>query len=244
MRTIRKLFVSGAGVVTGLVGALVLSQGSPAGKASAATPSTPACTARIDLERSVVIDELQARSNRLAALSGVVSSSTTLTSSDRAALQAILVRDQQGMSSLETQASSASTCAQLSQIAHAMVYDYRVYVLASPQVRMVVAADDLAWAASRLAAIEPQAQAAVNSYPASGGHASALRQLLSDLESRVSSAQQSLGGVPPEVLALQPSGYPGNSSTLRQAASALRAAGADLKQAAHDLSLVIRDLGR
>jgi hypothetical protein len=117
-----------------------------------------------------------------------------------------------------------------------------VYVLVTPQVHLTIAADRVAYIATLFSPVEAKLQAAIDKAKAHGKNVAAAQAADDDLKAKVTAASAAVSGVPAEVLALTPAGYPGNRTTLEAARSSLQTARADLAAARADVTKVVGDL--
>ena len=121
-----------------------------------------------------------------------------------------------------------------------IVTDYRVYALFEPQIHLVIAGDRVAVLVPKLQSAATKIQTAINNSKASADIKAQATAKLDDITSKIAAAQQAIGGLPAQVLALTPSGYPGNESTLKAARASLQTAVADLEGLRGDLKAIIQ----
>ncbi len=208
------------------------------------------CKANFATHRNQVELALSDRVTRLQALQSRVSGVQHLKSSDVSALSGDLSAQLSGIEELQTKAHSDTTCLQLFEDAKSMIVDYRVYVVMTPQVDIVIAADTEAYVEQVLQGLEPKIQRALSicqstSATVGGLNCTAAENAFSQLKAHVSTAAQvtSTGGngesISSAVLAAKPSGYPANRSIGTTAFSATRQAQADLLAARADLETLV-----
>jgi len=242
-----------AGIMAGLVAVAptaAFADSSTTTTAGNTTPTTqasnPLCTpATFSQAQQRVETALSARVTRLNALLGAVDNTANkLTDADRQALQNdISTVELPGIQALEPQAQQATTCPQLRSVARAMVFNFRVYVVMTPQVHLTIVADTESAIETTVAGLEPTIQAAIQNAQEHGKNVSGAEAAFADLQSKVSAAQSSTSGVAAQVLAQTPQGYPVNwpvfltaRTNLTNARTDLHAAYADAQQIKKDLS--------
>ena len=227
------------------VAALVLGTGLAAGLAPApafavtTTPATtaikscqPASLAAIKAHSAAAVAH---RDSTLDLLSAKLAARPAVTSSHRAVLTALYASDKAGLDAVNAKVQGDSTCKVAHADAQAIVADYRVYLLVVPQSGLTLAADAGSSGASALAGAEPALHKAIALMPA-GPSKDQAQALYADLADQVSAAQSNFAGVGDTVLALTPSGYPGNAGTLATQTAKVTAGGSALGKAVSDAS--------
>jgi len=226
--SVRRVMVA---VVAG-VGAASLALG---GAAAAAVPRTlgngdvvaPFIAAGTPLPAAITSLEsaLMTRMTALVTLQSDVAGSKSLTTADRTALDTVLATATTGITTLLSKVPADAKLAAVRADAAAMVLDYHVLSLVTPQVTVVIAADhDLA----RLSALDAQAPAiAAAIAAASQAHESVLRErtLQASFLSHLHTLSVLVSGLPASMLALGPSSIPGSLATLAAASRATVRAG-------------------
>ncbi len=175
--------------------------------------SSPRCTPTTFAPAQQVVEAaLAGRVTKLNTLSAAANNAANhLTTGDRQTLQNdITTVELPGIEALQTQAQSATTCAGLRAVAHSMVYNYRVYVVMTPQTRLTVVIDDETYIEGVLVNLEPQIATAISNAQAAGKDVTAAQAAFNDLKSQVSSAQGATNGESAQILAQTPTGFPGN----------------------------------
>ncbi|MGC8461389.1 MAG: hypothetical protein ACP5OR_06065 [Candidatus Dormibacteria bacterium] len=186
---------------------------------------------------------ITARENLLSTLNLRVSSSTTLTGSDRSALDAIINHAESGMTSLMTQTQQATTDATLKTLANEMVVDYRVYVVVAPQVDLTIINDHEVSVSNRLANLEPAIQNLIALEQQRGKNVDNADATFADYKTNVSNAQEQIGQVSTATLLGEtPQSYPGSSTVFQAARTNLENARTDFSNARNDLQTLIADL--
>ncbi len=210
--------------------------------ASAAPGTSPTCSpAALNAARTNALAALTPRVKRLHDLSAAVGASTGLTSADRSTLTTDIGNDLAGITALQQKIPSDTSCAEVAADAHAMVVDYRVFVVMSPQVHLTIAADTETSVAAALAALEPKITARITAAKQSGVTVRAAQTTYSDFQTQVATATQSSTGVAGKVLALTPASYPGSRTTLENARASLSTGRVALVRAHGDLRTLKAD---
>lgn len=169
----------------------------------------------------------------IAVLSGRIAVRPHVTPAHRNTLVGRFGSDGSGLDGVNQSVQAATTCAAAHAEATHVVTDFRVYLLLVPQTHLTVAADTGAYGASRLAAAEPKAAAAIALLPA-GEKRTAAQAAYDDLVAQVRAAQSDFGGVGDTVLALAPAQYPGFTTSLDSARAHVGAGVAALGKAVAD----------
>jgi len=268
-RTVKSRAVAGvlaAGVVAGIVvtasgpasaapsrnGSTAIAAASPTVATAATTgptgmtlPSRPVCTPAVFGQAQQRVEaNLAARLSQLDALQRAVGDSANhLTSGDRQTLQNdITTVELPGIEALQPQVQEATTCAQLLRDAHSMVFDYRVFVVMTPQTHLTIVADDETYVEGQLVSLEPAIARAIQNAQAQGKNVTAAQAAFTDLKGQVSAAQGATGGRAVQVLAQTPSGYPGNWPVFLTTRTDLVNARNDLHSAYTDARQIRADL--
>jgi len=218
---------------TGLIAALAPTQAFAATTTAATTatkPCQPAALAAIKAHSAAAVAH---RESTLDTLSTKLAARPAVTSGHRAVLTALYASDKAGLATVNAQVQSDATCKTAHADAQAIVAEYRVYLLVVPQSGLTLAADAGTSGASALAAAEPALHKAIAVVPA-GTSKDQAQALYADLVDQVAAAQTNFAGVGDTVLALTPSGYPGNAGTLAAETAKVTAAGKALGQAVSD----------
>ena len=218
---------------------------------SAATPtpttpvSNPRCTpADFTAAQRLVESDLTGRVAQLTALSGAAGNTANrLSSGDRQTLSTdITTVELPGIQTLQTQVQSVTTCAGLRAVARAMVFDYRVYVVMTPQTHLTIVMDDESYIEGVFTNLEPQIATAVQNAQNAGKDVTAAQAAFIDLEHQVSTAQGATSGQAAQILAQTPAGYPGNWQVFLAARTNAANARADLHAAYADARRIRTDL--
>ena len=147
-----------------------------------------------------------------------------------------------GIQGLIPQVQAATTCAEVGQAAHTMVWSYRVYLVMTPQTHLTIAADQETSLEATFVSLEPTLATAIQSAAATGQNVAAAQASYGDLVSKVTAAQSETNGVSATVLAQTPAGSPGNWGVFTTARGSLTAAAGDLESAHTDALAIESDL--
>ncbi len=210
--------------------------------ASAAPGTSPTCSpAALNAARTNALAALTRRVKRLHDLSAAVGASTGLTTADRSTLTTDIGNDLGGITALQQKVPSDTTCADVAADAQAMVVDYRVFVVMSPQAHLTIAADTETSVAGALTALEPKIAARITAAQQAGVTVHAAQTTYSDFQTQVATATQSSTGLAGTLLALTPASYPGSRPTLENARASLSTGRVALVRARGDLRTLKAD---
>jgi hypothetical protein len=221
------------------------SSATPGSNTATSQPSSPLCTPALFTQAQQRVEaDLTARVTQLNALSSAVNSTTNhLTSGDRQTLQNdITTVELPGIQALQTKVPQDTTCPELRSDAHKMVFDYRVYVVMTPQTHLTIVLDDEAYVEGVFTNLEPKIATAIQKAQAAGKNVTAAQAAFTDLENQVSTALGATNGQAAVVLAQTPSGYPGNWQVFTAARTNATNAHRDLHTAYTDLEQIRSDL--
>jgi hypothetical protein len=215
------------------------------GAVTASPPSDPTCSpATLHAVQQVVGSELSGRVTQLNTLLGDVDNqSNQLTASDRATLQNDISNvELPGITALQPQVQQARTCLQVKSLAHTMVFDYRVYLVMTPQTGLTIAADNEVGIENAFVALEPGIAAAIQAAQARGENVAAAQAADNDLVGQVTAASTATSGLSAQLLAQMPQGSPGNWPVFVAAGQSTARAGQDLHTAYTDAQQIKTDL--
>jgi hypothetical protein len=123
-----------------------------------------------------------------------------------------------------------------------MVYNYRVYVVMTPQTHLTIVLDDEAFVEGVFVNLEPQIATAIQNAQANGKDVTPAQAAFADLKSQVTSAQGATNGQAAQVLAQTPQGFPGNWPVFLTARTNAVNARRDLRSAYADAQRIKADL--
>jgi hypothetical protein len=182
---------------------------------------------------------LSGRVSQLHALTGAVAGGTALSASDAATLSTDLANELSGITALEQKVPTDTTCADAIADAHAMVSDYRVYVVMTPQVHLTITADSETALGGRITGLEPQITAAIAAAGNAGKNVTAANRALAGLESQVGAAEHASSPIPSQVLGFTPASYPGCWPAFKADVGSLHTGRAALRRADSDLHVIV-----
>ncbi len=244
--------VAAAGAAVGIVvmvpGAAFAAPGSDATVAattSTTQASNPRCTPALFSQAQQLVEaDLSGRVAQLNALSSAADNTANhLTTGDRQTLQNdITTVELPGIQALQTQVQSVTTCPGLRAVAHSMVYNYRVYVVMTPQTHLTIVTDDETYIEGVFVNLEPQIATAIQNAQAAGKDVTAAQTAFTDLKSQVSTAQSETNGQAAQILAQTPTGFPGNWQVFLSARTNATNAHTDLGAAYTDAQHIRTDL--
>lgn len=205
------------GIAAAALCGLLLAPGAGAG-AQTSTTVQRVGAARAFAAKTRAVAAIDLRLHWLDTLTTQIGAASRLTADHRNALLGKVSADRTGLTNLRSQIEADDDGATFRQHAQQIVTDYRVYLLLTPQVHLTMIADAEEEADAHLSI-------AADKLAAAGKDVTAVRN-------DVSAAKAKIDPVVAQVLALAPSGYPGNRSTLTAARDALRSAAAEIKAGA------------
>ena len=159
-----------------------------------------------------------------------------LSSSDKSSLLATANSDISGLQALDATIQADTTVQQARSDCQKIVNDYRVFALFAPQLHLTVTTDRLSAAVTKIQGTTAKLTTLVGKISDPAQQATA-QAALADLNSKLAAAQSSLSGLS-GVLSLNPSGYPGNKSSLQTMRSSLEAIRQDLKAVRTDVQTI------
>ncbi len=218
---------------------------SAGGTTTTTQASNPFCTPGLFSQAQQAVEAaLAGRVTQLNALSTAANNSANhLTTGDRQTLvHDITTVELPGIQTLQTQVQQVSTCKALRAVAHSMVYNYRVYVVMTPQTHLTIVTDDETYIEGVFTNLEPTITTAIQNAQNSGKDVTAAQAAFTDLKSQVSAAQTETTGQSALLLAQTPPGYPGNWQVFLGARTNLTNAHTDLHAAYADAEKIRTDL--
>jgi hypothetical protein len=184
--------------------------------------------------------QLTSRVTQLQALQSEVGESTTLSGPDRSTLTTDLANELTGIQALQSKVAADTTCAVVRADRRAMVVNYRVFVVMTPQVHLSLSADTASYVISQFnGTIEPQLVAAINSAQSAGKNVTLAREEDSELVAQVNDALSSVTSVN-SVLSFTPASYPSCWSTFVSDRTTLHTADLSLRHADRLLHQIVR----
>lgn len=209
-----------------------------------ATPAQAAAEDKLVTAKRLTTVRIDGRLVALRALNLAVTNARAITDGHQKTLTDLIAADISGLTALRTKVAGETTAQAVRDDAKQMVNDYRVYMLVSPKVRLVIAADSAAAAADRLSGLATRLGGALDKAEAGGADTAAARAKLDDLLAKVSQAKAALTGPADAALAIQ-AGPDAQAiqNALKPVRDGVRAAREDLRVAVADAK-AIRDFLR
>jgi hypothetical protein len=216
----------------------------PAPVPAGPTPSSPRCDpSLVATVRQLVETELADRVTQLNTLTGRVNGAVTLAPTDETTLLGDLDHTElPGIEDLQTKVQGDATCPALRQDARSMVYDYRVYLVMTPQTDLVIANDAAIHAEGALSNLETTISGAIEQAKTKGTNVTSAQAALADYQTNVTAAQGLTSGQSATLLAQSPPDYPASGAVFSQARSDITDAAHDLRTARHDLNQIVNGL--
>lgn len=247
MRRQHAVGVALVGVLAGALGAPVAASASP--RLLGGPPGRPALHERVACSatsmmnvRNGLLAQLGGRTKQLTALAVLVERDPSLMAADRSTLATDLANESAGISALQASATTASTCTDVLDDWRAMVHNFRVFVVMTPQVTITIAADSESAVVASLEALQPRAAATIARADAAGQDISQAQGAYAAEISELNLAQETISGITGTVLGFTPASYPGCWPTFLSEQQLLQAGDADLHAAAADLRQVLTSL--
>jgi len=213
-----------------------------AATAGAATTSTTATTRDLTAVRHRCESKIDVRLVELTKLDGRVAIAKNLTDGHRQAMTDINSHARAGLTDLRAKIDQDDDPAVLKQDCQSIVVDYRIFALRAPQEKLVIASDAETSAVTKLEALEPTLQSAIDKAKAQGEDVTGAQQAFDDLKAKVADAAQQDDKVSDTVLGYTPADYDANHDVLVPARTAVKAVAGDLHAARRDAKAIADDL--
>jgi hypothetical protein len=217
-----------------------VSSPSPSAKVGGCTGSPAAILACIKSRSATAISD---RETALQQMTTDINDSADITSADKTTLLGQIQSDEVGLDNLNTTIQNDTTPQQAWLDAQTIVTGYRVYLLETPKVHLVIVADTEAAVESQFSSVMPALQTAINDSTASAANKAKAQAAYNDCSSQLAAAQSASSGIVSEVIDLLPSGYPANQPTLVSARQSAQTARQDLGTCRTDINTIRSALG-
>jgi hypothetical protein len=177
--------------------------------------------------------EVNRRLTTLTDLSGKITASKVMTSSDKSALQAVINATNSGLTSLKATIDADTDLTALKADIAKIATDYRVYLVVVPQVNLINGADAVLAAQTKFADINTKLTAAIAAAKTAGKDTTAAQAALNAMNASVTAAAGLATPLPAQLLPLTPAQYNGGTAgpIITSARTALGHARDDLKSA-------------
>jgi hypothetical protein len=196
MRAIRWVAAVGTGA------ALVLGAAPAASAGSIPKPPTGASLADW---KTVEDARIAIRIKTLNALAIAVRGATNLTGDHKSALTALISSDRSGLTALKAKIDADADLATVKTDGRGIVVDYRIYMLAMPQVRFTIGSDIQTAAVARLRDVHDKLAAIVTKLAADGKDVAQEQAQLDDMTTRLAAVTAAIAGKADGLLAVKPS---------------------------------------
>jgi hypothetical protein len=230
-RTIRRLMPAAA--VTTLAATIVAV---PSAASAATPPKDPA--ACLKAVQDWTVSNVDGRLAHLDVLDAALQAAGSVTAAHRAALTESYASARTGLPAVESAVLADTECAEARADARAVVDDYRIYLVLTPQTHLTIAADRGIAGEARLDAAALTLQKAIDSAAAAGRDVGAAQAAQAELLGDLQQARAAFDGVADDVLAQTPAGYPGNSAVFSAARTEAQQGRQALAEAARDAKAV------
>jgi hypothetical protein len=186
--------------------------------------------------------EIERRLSKLDKLNSLISSTSKLSSSDKATLTAEVNSAISGLTSLKSKIDADTDLTSALIDAKSVVTEYRVYVLVVPKVHIIAAADAQQNVEAKLSAFATKLQSRITEAKNKGKDVSELQTALDSMNQQITAAQGISTSVESKVLPLQPTDYNSDHTLLSGYRSQLVTAHNDDKAAYQDAKTIVQDL--
>jgi hypothetical protein len=186
---------------------------------------------RLEALRRRCLGAVDSRLTHLRRLQSRVAGAENLTDSHEAALSSTVSASAAGLTTLRATIEADTDLATLEQHCRDVVTGFRVYVLVSAQVHLVIAADNIVARAGRLEQTAESIAQAIAEAQAAGVDTARAEELLAEMREEIASGSAAAAGVADRVLGVTVDAYNADPGVLGGARAALRSARSDLSDA-------------
>lgn len=183
---------------------------------------------------------LQVRDGELSLLQAAVDGTSGLPSDLHTDLDGLLIGDSAGIETLEAVVPNETTISALQSDTAAMIVDYRVFALVTPECNSLLRAEDQLTSAKHLANLESAIESAI--LAVSNGTSGQLQSVESEYSSLVSKVEAADNAQIAALPGVDPSAYTASVALLATAKAALDQADKQLNAARADLRTMLADL--
>jgi len=176
---------------------------SPTATASS-SPDSPPPGAGLPAWKKSVDVRINLRLATLSSLNAAIGAATKLSVADRSTLTGLVSADKTGLTALKARNDAETTVAAVRSDAHAMIDDYRVYLLVVPKVRLTVAADAESAAITKLRTVHDDLAKVAAQLAAGGKDTSTETAQLATLAEQLDATASALTVQVATLLAIQP----------------------------------------
>jgi hypothetical protein len=175
----------------------------PAATASS-SPDSPPPGASLPAWKKSVDVRINLRLATLNSLNAAIGAAANLSAADRSTLSGLVSADKSGLAALKARTDAETTVAAVRSDAHAMIDDYRVYLLVVPKVRFTVAADAETATITKLRAVHDDLAKVAAQLAAGGKNTSTETAQVASMAQQLDAAASALTGQAATLLAIQP----------------------------------------
>ena len=171
---------------------------------ASSSPDSPSPGAGLAAWKRSVDVRINLRLATLRSLNAAIGAATNLSPADRSTLTGLVSADKNGLAALKARTDVETTVAAVRSDAHAMIDDYRVYLLVVPKVRFTVAADAETVTITKLRAVHDELAKVAAQLAAGGKDASTETAQLASMARQLDAAASALAGQVATLLTIQP----------------------------------------
>ena len=198
-------------------------------------------TARMKLAITRADQEIQRRSDALAALSARVNAMVKLSDSQKAAIATSIQSQISALAALKTKVDADTDAATLRADVQSITKSYRIFALVIPQGAILAASDRAMTLADSMDTLAAKLQARISAAAAAGADVSAMQTAYADFTSKTADAKVQAAAAVSGTANLTPDN--GDQAAMQANHQALVAARANIKTASQDIAAARRDAG-
>jgi hypothetical protein len=212
------------------------------------TASSTAETTRAERAKDKASQEIDRRVASLNALLTRVTAMTKVSDQLKANLKANVQNEIDAFNALKVKIDADTDLATLKTDVQSVTQSYRVYMLVLPQGRITAASDRMATVITMMASVGTKLQARINTAKGAGSDTSKLEEALTDLGTKLTSAQTHAQAAVGAIAPLVPDQgdktvQEKNDAAIKSAQAEIKAGTADLVDARKDIAAIIKGLG-
>lgn len=233
------------------VGAMTSSLVIPMAFAQTVTPVTTGTrTERLQERQDARVTDLKTRAdneitrriNSLSTLTTKLGNMKHLTSTQITSFTTEVNTEISNLTALKAKIDADTDITTLRADVKSIVTEYRVYYIFIPQITILAAADRALNVVDMFNALYTKLQQRIQEAQTAGNNVTTLTTTLSDMQTNITNAQTTANQIITMVLPLNPSGYPGNKTTLQSARTMFKTIYQDFVSARKDAKTIIQTL--
>ncbi len=230
-----------------LISGLASADATTTNSANVSSPSTKTTLSANQQQRVQLIIsrgnlEIARRLATLNTLTAKINAATKLSSSDKTTLSNEVSSTTSGLTALKTQLDADTTIAAAHTDAESIFTEYRVYALVAPKVGLIKVADDQQVTQSKLTALSTKLQSRITAEQQAGKDVTQPQSELTDMNSKITSAQSISNKIETSVITLQPTDYNNDHAILSGDNAELKTAHTDDQAAFTDANNIVSSL--